>query len=138
MLDIDRFKNFNDARGHQAGDEVIRGVARVLQKTIRTTDYAARYGGEEFLVLLPYIGPDEAMLSGERIRSAVENEKLGKRDGYAGITISVGAASYPDCGSDSESVIREADLALYKAKRGGRNKVVPARAAWAKSGKKSS
>jgi diguanylate cyclase (GGDEF)-like protein len=138
MLDIDRFKNFNDARGHQAGDEVIRGVARVLQKTIRTTDYAARYGGEEFLVLLPYIGPDEAMLSGERIRSALEKEKLGRRDDYTGITVSVGAASYPDCGSDSEAVIREADLALYKAKRGGRNRVVPARAAWAKSGKRSS
>jgi diguanylate cyclase (GGDEF)-like protein len=133
MIDIDRFKNFNDARGHQAGDEVIRGVAGVIRETIRTTDYAARYGGEEFLVLLPYIGPDEAVRTGERLRAAVEGAKLGAAGKFAGLTISVGAASYPECGNDSETVIREADLALYKAKRGGRNQVVPARAAWAGS-----
>jgi diguanylate cyclase (GGDEF)-like protein len=133
MIDIDRFKNFNDARGHQAGDAVIRGVADVLKETIRTTDYAARYGGEEFLILLPYIGPDKAMQTGERLRAAVEGAKLGAADGFEGLTISVGAASYPECGSESEAIIREADLALYKAKRGGRNQVVPARAAWASS-----
>ncbi|HXI02673.1 MAG TPA: diguanylate cyclase, partial [Candidatus Saccharimonadales bacterium] len=123
MIDIDRFKNFNDARGHQAGDEVIRGVARVLNDTIRTTDYAARYGGEEFLVLLPYIGPDEAVKTAERIREAVERASLGAAGDVPGLTISVGVASYPDCGNDAEAVIREADLALYKAKRAGRNQV---------------
>ncbi len=133
MIDIDRFKNFNDARGHQAGDEVIRGVARVIRETIRTTDYAARYGGEEFLVLLPYIGPDEAVKTGERLRAAVEKARLGSSGDFTGLTISVGSASYPECGNESEAVIREADLALYKAKRGGRNQVVPARAAWAGS-----
>lgn len=134
MIDIDRFKNFNDARGHQAGDEVIRGVAGVIKETIRTTDYAARYGGEEFLVLLPYIGPDEAVKTGERLRAAVEKAKLGASGDFSGLTISVGAASYPDCGNDSETIIREADMALYKAKRSGRNQVAPARAAWAGSG----
>lgn len=134
MIDIDRFKNFNDARGHQAGDEVIRGVADLLKKSLRTTDYAARYGGEEFLILLPHIGPDEGVQTGERIRAAVEEARLGAADDFDGLTISVGAASFPECGSEAEAVIREADLALYKAKRGGRNQVIPARAAWAPSG----
>jgi diguanylate cyclase (GGDEF)-like protein len=130
MIDIDLFKTFNDARGHQAGDEVLRGVSRVLKETIRSTDYAARYGGEEFLVLLPYSASDVAMQTAERIRSQIEEAKLGVNADGRGITVSVGAASFPECGNDSDSVIREADLALYKAKRGGRNRAVQAGEAW--------
>jgi len=127
MMDIDRFKTFNDTRGHQAGDEVLRGVARLIRETLRGTDYAARYGGEEFLVLLPYTGQDEAVQTAERIRGRIEEGRLGVYADGVGITLSVGVASYPGSGGNAESVIREADLALYRAKRDGRNRVVSAR-----------
>lgn len=138
MMDIDLFKTFNDTRGHQAGDEVIRGVARVLKETIRNTDYAARYGGEEFLALLPYTGPDLAVQTAERVRTAVEEAGLGEDADGRGITVSLGVASYPECGGDAEAVIREADIALYKAKREGRNRVVQARSDWEETGKEGS
>jgi diguanylate cyclase (GGDEF)-like protein len=126
MMDIDRFKEFNDARGHQAGDEVLRGVARVLKESVRATDYAARYGGEEFLVLLMYTGPEAAAGMAERIRARIEEAGLGREEGGRAITVSVGVAAFPENGSDAESVIREADVALYRAKEGGRNRVVAA------------
>jgi diguanylate cyclase (GGDEF)-like protein len=125
-MDIDRFKEFNDARGHQAGDEVLRGVARVLKESVRATDYAARYGGEEFLVLLMYTGPEAAAGMAERIRARIEEAGLGREEGGRAITVSVGVAAFPENGSDAESVIREADVALYRAKEGGRNRVVAA------------
>jgi len=136
MMDIDLFKTFNDARGHQAGDEVLRGVARVLKETIRGTDYAARYGGEEFLLLLPHSTSETAMQTAERIRGRIEEARLGVNADGRGITVSVGVAAFPECGNDAESVIREADFALYKAKREGRNRVVLAGEGWMQPGKK--
>jgi len=127
MMDIDRFKTFNDTKGHQAGDAVLRGLAEVLRETLRGTDYAARYGGEEFLVLLPHTGLEEALRTAERIRSGVAAGRLGTHADGGAITLSVGVASFPECGSDAEKVIRQADIALYEAKREGRDRVVAAR-----------
>jgi len=127
MIDIDYFKSFNDARGHQAGDEVLIGLARILKETLRLTDFAARYGGEEFLVLLPHTAREEAMLTAERIRVRVEEARLGLKADGSPITLSLGVACCPESGTEPDKVIREADIALYSAKRGGRNRVSPAR-----------
>lgn len=128
LLDIDHFKKFNDTCGHLAGDEVLHGVAMSVKASLRGGDYAARYGGEEFLVLLPETGPADAAQSAERIRSRVERERLGAEASFSGITISIGVASYPEMGGDSEEVMRHADDAMYVAKRRGRNQVVVAEA----------
>jgi len=127
MMDIDFFKNFNDEKGHQAGDEVLRGVARVLKETLRDADYAARYGGEEFLILLPHTGSEEAIRTAERIRARVEQALRYLDPDGDPITMSVGVASSVDYGHESVTLIRRADIALYEAKRTGRNRVV---AAW--------
>jgi diguanylate cyclase (GGDEF)-like protein len=126
MMDIDHFKEFNDTFGHQDGDELLIGLAKLLRETLRTTDYAARYGGEEFLILLPHIALDEAVQTAERIRSRIEDADLGGRPDSRPVTISIGVATFPGCGKDGETVIRAADVALYQAKRKGRNRVVPA------------
>ncbi len=123
MIDIDDFKQYNDGHGHLAGDEVLRGVAAVLRESLRAGDYAARYGGEEFLILLPETGLEDADRSAERIRSRVEERKLGARGNAAGITVSVGVASFPENGNDPEDLISKADTAMYEAKRAGRNRV---------------
>ncbi|MBI3449255.1 MAG: diguanylate cyclase [Acidobacteria bacterium] len=126
MMDIDRFKTYNDTRGHQAGDELLRRLAKMLKETLRATDYAARYGGEEFLVLLPQTPPKDARDTAEKIRRRMEESSLGTYGDGAVATISIGVATSPECGFDPEKVIREADMALYRAKRDGRNRVVTA------------
>jgi diguanylate cyclase (GGDEF)-like protein len=126
MVDIDHFKNYNDAYGHQAGDAALTKTAKTLQEAVRNCDYVARYGGEEFLLLLPETGLEDAEQSGERIRHDVDR-MLDGDDERAPITISVGVASYPDCGDDVDEVVRAADVALYEAKRAGRNRVMVAR-----------
>ncbi len=123
MIDIDEFKKFNDSHGHLAGDDVLRGVAATLKESLRAGDYAARYGGEEFLILLPETGLDDAARSAERIRSRVEKRRLGAKGNAAGITVSVGVASFPENGGEPEELISKADTAMYAAKRDGRNQV---------------
>ncbi|MCZ6778758.1 MAG: diguanylate cyclase [Acidobacteria bacterium] len=125
MIDIDRFKRFNDTYGHQAGDDLLRCVAEVLKSLSRACDVAARYGGEEFLILLTETEPDEALRFAERLRVRVEQIRS---QGKERVTISVGVASFPSNGDDVESIIRQADAALYRCKRRGRNQVAPARA----------
>lgn len=125
MMDVDYFKTFNDAFGHQAGDEALMQVAAVLQAEVREVDCAARYGGEEFLVLLPDTGIDLAADVAERIRARLAKER------FAGgkITLSIGIGEFPAHGASLESLIASADSALYRAKREGRDQVV--RADWA-------
>ena len=128
VIDIDHFKKYNDSYGHLAGDEVLRILASVFKDSIRSSDYAARYGGEEFVVMLPQIGPEEGVQAAERIRNMVAEEKFTGKKNRIKVTVSVGVAAYPQNGEDPESIIREADDALYHAKKLGRNRVILAEA----------
>lgn len=126
MIDIDNFKNYNDTYGHQAGDDVLRKIAFIFKDSVRASDYVARYGGEEFMILFPETRIDEALIGAERIRKRLEKELFGNGKTRASITISVGIASYPEHGGDHETLVRNADTALYQAKKAGRNRVVRA------------
>jgi diguanylate cyclase (GGDEF)-like protein len=126
FIDIDRFKEYNDTYGHQAGDAALAAVAHCIGDTIRRpADSAARYGGEEFVVLLPDTPVSAAAVIAERIRSAISElaiEHVGSEFGR--VTASIGAVSWtPDQDNDVRTVIRAADQALYSAKAAGRNKV---------------
>lgn len=127
LCDIDHFKAFNDVYGHQAGDEVLRRVARILQRTCRQGDVVYRYGGEELLVLLPGQKLELAAAAAERMRAAVEGLQIPHPSGgtSSALTISVGVAMREASSEGSvEKVLQEADAALYRAKDGGRNRVV--------------
>ncbi len=126
MIDIDRFKQYNDEFGHIAGDQALRSVAQTLIGAVdRSTDFLARYGGEEFAVILPHTDKVGARYIAERIRSAVadEDEDIGGNQDIA-ITVSVGVATAtPTPGDISDMLVLHADRALYSAKRNGRNRV---------------
>lgn len=115
MLDIDHFKRYNDTRGHVEGDRLLAKIAAILSREMRSADYLFRYGGEEFLVILPESDLAMACAVAERLREAVEAE--------GEVTISLGVATYRTTMQDKESLVREADAALYRAKENGRNRV---------------
>jgi two-component system cell cycle response regulator len=126
LLDIDRFKSYNDSYGHGPGDEVIQSVATTLQQRCRRGDIVYRYGGEEFLILLPEQDSVSAATMAEGVRLAVEDIFLPHpaRPGGDRITISVGVAGAgPEDVKDSQVLIEQADQALYLAKQSGRNRV---------------
>jgi diguanylate cyclase (GGDEF)-like protein len=125
MLDIDDFKQINDTFGHQQGDVVLLEVGRVLRSLSRDIDEPARYGGEEMAVILPQTDLNGAELLAERMRTAIESLEIKRLDGDGalGITASFGVASLPTCATDKEGLIAEADAALYRAKRSGKNRV---------------
>lgn len=116
MMDLDHFKRYNDTNGHQAGDTLLKGVAKIFRDTVREVDVVARYGGEEFLAILPETPPDMASMVAERIRGTVES--------VTGVTISIGIATYPGDATDISELINNADTALYTAKGAGRNRAV--------------
>jgi diguanylate cyclase (GGDEF)-like protein len=120
MMDVDHFKQFNDAYGHPLGDQVLRRVASLLRETVREGDLVSRYGGEEFTALLPQTDARHGRVVAERIRAAVERDQSAQRQ----VTISIGAAEFPIDGADAETLIAAADNALYVAKEQGRNRVV--------------
>ncbi len=122
MIDVDRFKEYNDRHGHISGDDVLRSVAKVISAQRRSCDHAARYGGEEFCVLLPETPLEGARLFAEKIREAVE-ESCGTPEGDGPITVSLGVASYPDDGRTAIELVKAADEQLYRAKDQGRNQV---------------
>lgn len=128
IMDVDHFKTYNDAFGHQAGDDALIAVAGILKASVREVDCAARYGGEEFVVLLPATGLDRAVEVAERICEAVRHAKVPGGQ----ITVSGGVASYPAQGTNLDALIASADAALYHAKREGRDCVV--RADWSSFG----
>jgi diguanylate cyclase (GGDEF)-like protein len=125
MLDLDDFKAINDSYGHQQGDIVLSKVANVLRDLSRDIDEPARYGGEEMAVILPQTDLEGAELAAERMRSAIEALQIERIDGEEplGVTASFGVASLPECAKDKDALIAEADAALYRAKRGGKNAV---------------
>jgi two-component system, cell cycle response regulator len=126
VLDIDYFKSINDAHGHDAGDEVLREFALRIRKSIRGIDLACRYGGEEFVVIMPETDLAVATIVAERLRRRIASEPFAIQQGARTIevTISVGIAGLGGA-DDAASVIKRADQALYRAKRNGRNQVVP-------------
>jgi len=125
LVDIDRFKDFNDSFGHLLGDEVLKAVAHAIRSNTRDVDLVARYGGEEFGVILQEIGSAEIAAYAERIRAAVAAVGIEvPGGGMQGVTVSVGAAVSQDGDLDAHEFIRRADAALYRAKEGGRNRVV--------------
>lgn len=115
MLDLDRFKNYNDSHGHVAGDQMLQGVARAIKTTLRETDFVARYGGEEFFVILPETAMASAVSVAGKIRGAVSTG--------AGITASIGVAAFDPLMSGPADLIETADRALYMAKEKGRDRV---------------
>jgi len=126
LLDVDRFKEFNDSHGHQEGDAALRGLADLLRDSIRESDLVARYGGEEFVVLLPEAGRLEAGAKLETLRQRVEATAF--RKGNHGLprrlTLSAGIAEYPADGMNPTALLSAADVRLYEAKRTGRNRIV--------------
>lgn len=123
ILDIDHFKAVNDTYGHAVGDEVIRSVAEVIRSQVRRVDIAARYGGEEFVVLLEDTSADGAYLFAERLRARVEALRHQSEDIVFQVTISLGIAVYPEHAQDDQTLLEQADAALYSSKRNGRNRV---------------
>jgi two-component system, cell cycle response regulator len=129
MIDIDRFKDVNDAMGHPRGDEVLVELTRRILAQIRTQiDFLTRYGGEEFIVVLPETPADGAMVVAEKIRQAIAGETF-TSDGQppVEVTVSIGAATFPEDGSSMQDLIAAADRAMYRAKEAGRDRV---EAAW--------
>jgi diguanylate cyclase (GGDEF)-like protein len=125
MIDIDHFKRLNDEFGHPVGDQVLRAVGGAIASAVREGDVPARFGGEEFAVLLRNPGPDIALEVGERVRSAVGALDL-TAFGPRAVTVSVGVAVARSADQPISELVDEADHALYRAKRMGRDRVVTA------------
>jgi diguanylate cyclase (GGDEF)-like protein len=124
MIDIDDFKQINDIHGHQAGDQVLRQVGSLLQRSLRVTDFIARYGGEEFTVLLPRTNSAGAYRVAENLRSTFMSHEFSLPSTTVHLTISIGVTCCSTFdGLDSGQVILLSDNALYRAKRGGKNQV---------------
>jgi diguanylate cyclase (GGDEF)-like protein len=124
IADIDHFKQFNDAHGHEAGDVALQAVAAALERHFRESDVACRYGGEEFAVVLPGAGSEHSRERAERVLAAIgampihyQGQNLGS------VTLSIGLASWPEQVDNAEDLLSEADRALYRAKQLGRRRV---------------
>ena len=123
MIDIDLFKSINDTYGHDVGDEVIKAVAGILQKNKRTSDIAGRLGGEEFALILPEATLDSALTAAERLRQLVADGAINVEGHRLSVTISIGASAGDADMSGVDELLKQADIALYEAKRSGRNRV---------------
>lgn len=123
VIDVDRFKRINDTYGHAAGDEVIKALANHLRASVRDYDVCCRYGGEEFLLLLPHTAPQVARERLETLRRAFAELPVQHGALQIQATLSIGYASYPEHANKADELIGRADIALYRAKRGGRDRV---------------
>src|SRR5919198_1277917 len=128
MADLDLLRDINNSYGHLAGDAVLKGIAEVFRAELRDYDVPARFGGEEFAILLPETPPEQALLIAERIRRTVAQRTFEIETSSEPIraTISIGVASFPRDGADANDLIHQADLAVYRAKLQGRNRVLDA------------
>lgn len=124
MLDLDFFKQVNDTHGHEAGDKVIKTMADILRRSVRSSDMAVRYGGEEFLLVLTDTPVEPALNVAEKIRAEIEGTKIPLLSGILQKTISIGVAEFPTDADVFWQVVKYADVALYAAKAEGRNRVV--------------
>ncbi len=120
MLDLDDFKKFNDSFGHPAGDQALKEIAENLKKCTRATDIVSRYGGEEFALILPNTSKKDCLVVAEQIRSFIEKQKILN---YF-FTVSIGVSTFPEDSQDKKQLIQKADLALYRAKNEGKNRIV--------------
>ncbi|HOP09864.1 MAG TPA: diguanylate cyclase [Oscillospiraceae bacterium] len=130
MIDIDHFKNFNDAFGHDGGDALLRELGVLLKQALRGGDIVCRYGGEEFVMVLPEIALEDAKKRAEEVRQGIKNLSvyhLGKP--LDKCTVSLGVAVFPENGNTAETILKAADNALYRAKNEGRDRVVAAETA---------
>jgi diguanylate cyclase (GGDEF)-like protein len=121
--DVDHFKQYNDAFGHPAGDEVLKAISDIMRESARPVDCVARYGGEEFVVMMPDTGATDALELAEHIRARVAAKKYTGRK----MTLSIGVATFPEDADTAEGLISIADEALYQAKREGRDRAIRAR-----------
>lgn len=119
MLDIDNFKIINDTLGHVTGDRVLRALGRILRTSLRRGDIVARYGGEEFIILLPACELRKALTIAEKLRKTIEDHVV---DDAPGFTVSMGCSLH-QAGETPDSFIQRVDMALYEAKRNGKNRV---------------
>jgi len=124
MIDMDNFKVINDLYGHQAGDEILQEVGKMLKVQIRLNDIACRYGGDEFVIVMPGASLDVASRRADTWRLLLTTMELMYKGSQLKPTFSAGVASFPQHGEDPESLMRMADKALYRAKEEGRNRVV--------------
>ena len=125
MIDIDYFKNYNDTNGHLAGDQALRDVALLIQRGVRQNDIVARYGGEEFSAILINSGKEDAKMIAERVRRNVAETRFPNESFQPNgdLTVSIGVGTFSPSISTLTDLIREADNALYRAKKAGRNRV---------------
>lgn len=128
MMDIDHFKMYNDHFGHPLGDRVLRRFGNLLFEHVRQIDILSRYGGEEFALILPGTPKDASMIVAEKLRTLIEKSyfPLSEKLPFGRVTMSVGAACFPDDAGNEEELVRKSDEALYRAKKEGRNRSVPA------------
>ena len=125
MIDIDHFKGINDAHGHQVGDVVLRRLSDECRRLLREVDVVGRMGGEEFAILLPETGMEEGFRVAERIRKTISESgvRLSPEEGLLHFSVSVGVTALCSEIADIDALIKDADDALYAAKRQGRNRV---------------
>jgi diguanylate cyclase (GGDEF)-like protein len=123
LVDIDDFKVYNDALGHQAGDKILKNLALLLKNQSRKMDYVCRYGGEEFSLILPQADKKEAFLIAERLREDIRNYAFAREEVLPTkrLTVSIGVATFPADGATPSELISSADKAMYQAKRKGKN-----------------
>jgi two-component system, cell cycle response regulator len=124
MVDIDHFKKLNDTYGHQSGDDALRHFSALIKKEVRPGDLPARYGGEEFAVILPHADRSDVFAVAERLRTLIAAQDIEIQNNQrVKVTASLGCATFPMDAATEESLMAEADAALYKAKKSGRNRV---------------
>lgn len=133
MIDSDSLKDINDTYGHAVGDMHLRHITKLMTTVSRKSDYVVRYAGDEFMIILPNTGGAEAMAMAERLRSRVEKTPFTVDGQELSATVSIGVASFPESGSDVETMLKSVDEAMYASKRVGRNRVTRALAAVTRS-----
>lgn len=123
MVDSDSMKTINDTYGHAAGDKHMQCLTQVMTSVTRRTDYVARYAGDEFMIILPNTSGEAAMVLAERLRTAVEESRFCIDGHEVAATVSIGVASFPESGTDVDSMLKAVDQAMYRSKRAGKNRV---------------